>query len=85
MIEIYIKSTEAIYDDPTTPTKILGWNVVYTGQRMSDLKEYSKTGTITVDNPMPYSDPVDFGFLTSLIGTYADEQGWDQEILEELG
>ena len=84
MIEIYIKSIEAILDNPEEPTQVLGWDVVYTGQRISDLKEYSKTGTITVDNPMPYSDPVDFGFLTSLIGTYADEQGWDQEILKAL-
>lgn len=85
MIEIYIKSVDAILDNPEEPTKVLGWDIVYSGQRMSDLKEYSKTGTLMLDVPRPYSDEVSFGLLSSLIASYADEQGWDQQILEVLG
>lgn len=84
MIEIYIKSSEAILDDIDTPTEVLGWNIVYTGQRLTDMVEYSVTGTLTLPTPIPYENPVSFSMLMDLIGSYADEQGWDQQILEAL-
>ena len=84
MLEIYLKSSVPVLDNPDNPTQILGWDIVYTGQRMDTLAEYSKTGTILLNTPIPYSTAITRDMLNTIVTNYADANGWDQEIINTL-
>jgi hypothetical protein len=83
LVEMFLSSTVPVVDDESNPTKILGWNIVYTGQNLTTLEEYSKTGTILLATPLPYGN-IDRTVLEGIVNNYVEEQNWDEEILEHL-
>ena len=82
---MYLKSSSPVLDDDNTPTKILGWDIVFTGQRIDTLEEFSMTGTITLNTPLDFSVPVTRDILMGYVDSFVSNEGWEQAIIERIG
>ncbi len=85
MIEMYLKSSVPVLDNKDNPLYVLGWDIVFTGQRSDTLNEYSMTGTITLDTPLDLEVPITKDMLMVYVDAFINEQGWEQSILDRLG
>ena len=84
MLETYLKFSAPVLDNNDNPTQILGWDIVFAGQRVDILAEHSITGKIILEEPMNYNQPITRDMLMVYVDAHISEHNWKRQILTKL-
>lgn len=80
-IEYFIKSSEPIFN---ALEQLEGFNIVYTGQRLDNYKQYSITFSFQLEASIDKPWLVTFDELSSLVDIIVDENNYKLKIEQSL-